>query len=219
MTTPLSLLKQGLTRAYLVIVQPTNMPEPIPVCFNPTEYQVAKQNSFADIAIPGLQAPPIQFIRGDCAKLTTELLCDTSDTLEDVRARYTDKLRALMDIQAELHAPPIVRFIWDKNVFEGVVESLTITFQMFTPDGVPIRAKLAISLKEYQPATVSTRDPPRNSPDVDKAYVVRSGDTLSSIAEAAYQDPGQWRLVAAANGIQDPRSLVPGTTLSLPRLR
>ena len=33
------------------------------------------------------------------------------------------------------------------------------------------------------------------------------------------RDPSQWRALALANGIKDPRSLVPGTELLVPRLR
>src|SRR5262249_5882796 len=86
--TPFAAAGQGLKRAYLAIVAPRNAPDPvIPLCFNPAEYQLQKSNSFADIAIPGLESPPIQFVRGDARKLTTELLADTSDTLEDVREK------------------------------------------------------------------------------------------------------------------------------------
>jgi len=217
--TPLSFIAQGLQRAYLEIVQPTVSDPLIPLKFNPTDYQLHKQNTFADVPIPGLESPPIQFVRGECEKLTVELLADTSDTLEDVRLRYTNKLRGLMNIQSDLHAPPIVRFIWDAQIFLGVVESLNITFQLFTPEGVPIRAKIATTLKEYRPAEKQTRERPTLSPDFDKAFVARAGDTLSNVAAVTYKDPGAWRAIARANGIEDPRALEPGRTLNIPRLR
>jgi nucleoid-associated protein YgaU len=219
MATPARSAGQDLVRAYLEIINP-RVPEPIiPLRFNPTEYQLQKQNNFAEIAIPGLEAPPIQFVRGGAERLSLELLVDTSDTLEDVRARYTDKLRGLMNVQSSLHAPPIVRFTWDTALFTGVVESLGITFQLFRPDGVPVRAKLSVQLKEYRPVEMQIRGMRRESPDVEKAYTVRRGDTLSSIAEAEYDDPGLWREIARANRIQDPRAIAPGTVLTLPRLR
>ena len=60
----------------------------LPLRFNPTEYQLTKANTFAEIPIPGLESPPIQYVRGDSEKLSLEALVDTSDTLEDVRVRY-----------------------------------------------------------------------------------------------------------------------------------
>jgi nucleoid-associated protein YgaU len=216
--TPLSILSQGPVKAVLEIVQPEVDDPIIPLRFNPTEYQLQKTNNFAEIAIPGLESPPLQFIRGAAEKLSLELLVDTTDTLDDVRVRYTDKLRGLLNINDKLHAPPIVRFRWDQQVFLGVMESLNITYQLFTEKGVPLRAKLSVVLKEYRPAAVQIRETKKSSPNVQKAYTVSRGDTLSSIAGALYRDPNQWRVIATANGIQDPRELQPGTALQIPRL-
>ena len=219
MVTPLSLLKQGFVKAQLEILEPSGDAEVIPFCFNPTEYQLQKSNNFAEIAIPGLETPPIQYIRGASEKLTAELLLDTSDTLEDVRIKYVNRLRELMNINGKLHAPPIVRFTWDTQIFRGVMESCNVTYLMFTPDGIPLRAKVAVTLKEYRPVEIQLKDPPRSSPDVEKQYVVRRGDTLSNIAAGVYRDSGVWRAIANANQIRDPRMLEPGRVLRLPRLR
>ncbi len=221
MITPFDAIKPAQPTTYLLIEQPQNRGEQakVPVKFNPSEYQIQKQNNFADIEIPGLETPPIQFVRGAGEKLTTELLVDTSDTLEDVREKYVNRIRGLMNIQSELHAPPIVQLVWGPTMFRGVIDSLSITYVLFRPDGVPLRAKLSLSLKEYRPIAIQVKETPRNSPDVDKSYVVRRGESLSSIAHRVYRDNSVWRDIARANGIHDPRRLVPGTVLSLPKLK
>jgi LysM repeat protein len=219
MITPKSLLDQGFVRAQIEIVEP-KVPDPvIPLCFNPTEYQLQKTNTFAEIPIPGLESPPIQFIRGAAEKLTADLIVDTSDTLDDVRDKYVNKLRDLQRINTELHAPPIVKFGWAKQEFKGVLETLNITYTLFTPEGVPIRAKLSVTIKEYRPVEIQVKESPKASPDFEKAYTVRRGDTLASIAAAIYRDPSLWRPIAEANGIQDPRRIAPGRNLLIPRLR
>jgi len=217
--TPLSAVRQGLVQATLEILSP-KVPDPrIPLRFNPSEYQLQKTNNFAEIGIPGLESPPIQFVRGAAEKLSLELLADTSDTLEDVRKKYVDKLRNLMRLNAETHAPPIVAFTWDTQVFKGVLESLTITYVLFSPDGVPLRAKLSVTLKEYRPAAVQARESPTFSPDFDKTFVVRRGDTLSGIAGQVFRDPSLWREIARANDVMDPRRIRPGDALRIPKLR
>lgn len=218
MITPLSLIKQGFIKAQLEILEPRGNAKIIPFCFNPTEYQLQKANNFAEISIPGLETPPIQYIRGASEKLTADLLLDTSDTLEDVREKYVNNLRDLMNINDKLHAPPIVRFTWAKQTFKGVMESCNVTYLMFTPEGIPLRAKVSISLKEYRPVEVQLKETPRSSPDVEKQYVVRRGDTLSNIAAGVYRDPSVWREIARANAIRDPRTIEPGRILMLPRL-
>jgi nucleoid-associated protein YgaU len=218
MVSPVQLAGQSLVQAYLEIVAPV-VPNPvIPFRFNPTEYQLQKANNFAEIAIPGLESPPIQFIRGAAEKLTAEVLVDTSDTLVDVRVAYVNALRGLMDLNRELHAPPIVNFIWDTQIFRGVLESLNVTYVLFTPDGIPLRAKLSLSLKEYRPVEIQIKENPTSSPDYDKTYVVQRGDTLSSIAFGVYRDASVWRNIAQNNQIQDPRAIQPGQVLQLPSL-
>jgi nucleoid-associated protein YgaU len=219
-TTPFDSVRPGPNRAVITVEAPPSKGNPtvITLCFNPTEYQRSKANTFAEIAIPGLETPPIQYVRGDSEKLTAELLADTSDTLKDVRAIYTTPLRNLMNINAELHAPPIVRLSWGSESFKGVIESLNLTFTLFTPDGIPLRAKISMTMKEYRPVTVQVRQVPEHSPDVNKAYVVRRGDTLSGIASALYRDPTQWRAIADANHIDDPRYLQPGQKLIVPKI-
>jgi LysM repeat protein len=218
MTTPVLAAGQSLVQAYLEILRPS-VPDPIvPLKFNPTEYQIQKANTFAEIAIPGLESPPIQFVRGAAEKLTAEVLVDTSDTLEDVRKKYVDKLRGLLNINRELHAPPIVSFTWDTQVFRGALESLNVTYVLFTPEGVPLRAKLSLGMKEYRPVAIQVKETPKNSPDVEKSYVVQRGDTLSGIAFALYTDAAKWRNIAEENNIRDPRSLQPGQALRIPRI-
>jgi hypothetical protein len=219
MNTPASSAGQNLQRAKLVIESPKVADNVIDFRFNPTEYQLQKSNSFSEIPIPGLESPPIQFVRGNSEKLTVELLADTSDTLKDVREVYVNKLRGLLKIQRESHAPPIVNFVWSKNEFRGVIDSLNVTYVLFSPEGTPLRAKLSLTLKEYRPVEIQLKDTPKTSPDLDKTWVVRRGDKYSSIAAAVYRDAGQWRAIAEANDVQDPRVLKPGTVLTLPRIR
>ena len=218
MGNPILFAGQSLVQAYLEIIAP-RVPDPvIPLKFNPTEYQIQKANTFAEIAIPGLETPPIQYVRGASEKLSVEVLVDTSDTLDDVRVKYVNKLRSLMNLNRELHAPPIVSFTWDQQVFKGVLDSLNITYTLFTPDGIPLRAKMSLSMKEYRPVKIQVKENPTSSPDFDKTYVVQRGDTLSSIAFAVYRDSSTWRDIAENNDIRDPRSIAPGTVLALPRL-
>jgi len=218
MATPVLLAGQSVVQAYLQIIRP-RVPDPvIPLRFNPTEYQIQKANTFAEIAIPGLETPPIQFVRGASEKLTAEVLVDTSDTLLDVRTEYVDKLRGLMNLDRDLHAPPIVSFTWDKQVFTGVLDSLNITYVLFTPDGIPLRAKLSLSMKEYRPVAVQVKENPTSSPDFAKTYVVQRGDTLTGIAFALFADSSPWRSIAENNNIRDPRRLEPGQILQVPRL-
>jgi nucleoid-associated protein YgaU len=215
--TPVSFASQG-AQAFLKIIRPAEEATRIPLRFNPTDYKLSKSNTFAEITIPGLETPPIQYVRGGSETLTVQALVDTSDTLADVRTTYVNAIRDLMRINKKEHAPPIVEFFWDQAVFTGVLEKLDVNYVLFGRNGVPLRAQLDITLKEYRPARQQVQERPLSSPTVEKSYVVRRGDTWPGIAFAVYRRADVWRELALANGIDDPRDLRPGLVLTVPRL-
>ena len=47
-----------------------------------------------------------------------------------------------------------------------MLDGLDITYLLFDPDGMPLRAKLAITLKEYRSFAAQIREFRRSSPDV-----------------------------------------------------
>jgi nucleoid-associated protein YgaU len=202
----------------------------IPVLFNPSEYTVRKNVSYAEIAVPGLNQPLLQFVRGDSEVFSTELFLDSSDspypssltrgvttpapdaTALDMRA----KLHALTQVDGELHAPPVVTFTWSTFVFRGVVTSLTERFVLFDERGNAWRIRVQLEMKRFEEPDLQRRTINPQSPDRTKTHVVREGDTLSRIAAAEYGDPAAWRRIAEANGLERPRQLVPGAVLLVP---
>ena len=49
-----------------------------------------------------------------------------------------------------------------------------------------------------------------------RRYTVKAGDTLARIALKFYDDPGEWRRIARASDLRDPRKLRPGMVLTIP---
>src|SRR5215471_5403510 len=84
--------------------------------FNPEKYKASRGVQFAEIAIPGLDAPVVQFVRGQSEKITLELFFDTTDEgmvdpVTDVRT-LTSQVYGLMRVLSDTHAPPRVRVTW-----------------------------------------------------------------------------------------------------------
>lgn len=218
MSLPINFLGREFAEAELRIVEPTEDKAKIPLHFNPSEYKLKKENTFAEVPIPGLESPPLQYVRGGARVLTMDVLVDTSDDLSNVREKYVAKIEGLLEQSEKLHAPPIVEFAWAEQVFRGVLQSLEVNYVLFHSDGKPLRAKLSLTLKEYRPVDVRLKSEKLTSADVEKRYVVRAGETLSSVSAAIFRDPARWREIAIANGISDPRDVEPGTVLTIPRL-
>lgn len=188
--------------------------EEVAVLFNPTEYAVEKGNQYAEIAIPGLEAPLLQFSRGNARTLTMDLFLDTSETGQDVRV-HTKRITSFLDIDPETHAPPVCRFVWGGGEsFTGVLERATQRFTMFLADGTPVRATVGVALKEFR--TGLNREKPLQSPDRTKVRTMGEGDSLWLLAAREYGDPAQWRFIARESGIVNPRRVKAGTDLVIP---
>jgi nucleoid-associated protein YgaU len=196
----------------------------IPVQFNPTELSLAKGAQIAEIAIPGLDSPILQFIRGQTQTLKLELFFDTTaggmnDPVVDVRSR-TNSFFELVRIQPKTHAPPRIKVVWGAGLsFKAIVESVDQKFTLFSPGGVPLRATLSVSLREYKTLEEQLAELNLQSADHTRTRTVVEGDTFASIAGQEYGDPRAWRRIADANpAIDDPTAPPPGSQVEVPRV-
>ena len=91
--------------------------------FNPTEYTLSKANQWAEVPIPGLDSPIVQFVRGQTETLSLELFFDsTEDGTGATATPVTDKTDAFYDlikIDSDTHAPPALLFSWGGPTFPG----------------------------------------------------------------------------------------------------
>jgi phage tail protein X len=202
--------------------QSAGLPVRINSQFNPTEYSIEKGASFAEIPIPGIEEPLLQFIHGNSQRLNLELLLDGSmpEDAVDVAAVAND-LQRLAHILPERHAPPRLKVIWGNNIaLKAIAESVQCRYTLFSENGKALRARVTLALRSYRTLGEQLRALNLQSPDHSKNHRVRAGDTLALIAYEAYGDPALWRTIAEANPelTANPRQLVPGSILQLPPL-
>lgn len=199
--------------------------EEFTVLFNPSEYSIDDASRWSDQERMG-QKPELHYTGGDRRKLAMDLFFDTYESGEDVR-RYTSKLRKLLVVfDREKHRPQKVTLTWGRAgpdtdfPFTGVLESLKQRFVLFHPDGTPARARLSVVFLEFTLPEEELKKNEPHSPDHTKLYVVKEGDSASSLAARFYEDPRLWRPIADANAedIPDPRKLRPGTLLEIPKI-
>lgn len=192
--------------------------EDIPVCYNPTQYSLEQGNQIAEVGVPGLGAPILQYIRGNGRTLSMDLFFDTYEEQRDVR-ELTNRVYKLLEVRSDLRRPPVFDFVWGKEpLCRWVLERVGGRFTLFLADGTPVRATLSVVFKEFADVRVQVSAVEARAADHTRTYVVRRGDTLSGIAASHYGDAGKWRGIAAANRITNPRTLQPGTPLVLPAL-
>ncbi len=199
------------------------------VQYNPSELTFTKTAQVAEIPVPGLDTPLLQYVRGQAETVSVELFFDSTEDGTGAEAapvtKRTDKFYDLIKAERSTHAPPVLLFTWGGTAFPGekrdafrcVVTSVRQQYTMFAPNGVPLRAKLTVDLKEYKPLRLHLQELGFLSADHTKATVARDGDSLSRIAYREYGDAREWRRIADENRIADPLALKAGTVLRVPK--
>jgi len=236
-------MPKPLKATFQQVNQDGSLGDPLLVNYNPTEFTLNKGAQLAEIAIPGLDSPILQFVRGQSETLSLDLFFDTTEAGMDDSAvsvtTVTDLFYQLIKIDGTTHAPPICFFSWGAEFpgqrnyasltgggtgsqgrygFKCVVETVRQRYTLFSPQGVPLRATLSVSLKEYKTLAEQIAEINAQSADHSHTHVVQIGETLNQIATAVYNDPTQWRAIANQNNILDPLNLQPGRILQIPPL-
>lgn len=230
---------EQVQKAALMATYSDGSMEIMDVQFNPTEFTLDKGAQLAEINIPGLDTPLLQFVRGQNEKLTVDLFFDTTENGTGAGATsvttLTDAMYSLVKIEPDGHAPPVCTFIWNasfpgsdlppaagnqrRNHFQCVVESIKQKFTFFSPEGIPLRATLSLVLREYKTLDEQLDQLNLSSPNRTHSHVTALGDTLGGITARFYRRPTEWRAIAEANEIDDPRRLEPGRFLRVPPIR
>lgn len=212
-------------------------PGSVKALFNPNEISITRAVTWMrkEAATTNTSADyePLEFRGAAPATMTITLFFDTYEgdparlalTIPGVPQgtsvlRYTEQVANLARLDQEMHRPPVCTLQWGRfEIFTGVLTNLVEKFTMFMPDGTPVRASLTCTFTQERGNEYAKSVNELHSSDVAKVRLVKRRDTLQSIAAQEYGDAALWRAIARANGILNPRTLIPGTALTIPPLK
>ena len=216
------------------------------VQFNPDSLKVSFANQIAQPSGSGDQNGPQarQFVGAGTTKLSVTLYFDVTAELpvelpqtNDVR-KLTEKVAYFITPTTEgsgrstKYIPPSVRFVWGSFVFDGIMESMEESLEIFSAEGRPLRASVAIALTQQKITEFKfaqgAPDPPgvtrRGGPAPGTAPMTEApaGSNVQNMAAnqsggtgGALGANGGWQAIATANGIENPRLLDPGQLIDL----
>jgi nucleoid-associated protein YgaU len=189
--------------------------------FNPESYSVNTEINFAS-------DEPAHGQDGDEAKLASikprtfsfEFLLDGTGAdggINDVLAQI-ELFKLTVGFSGKIHRPRFLVLSWGPFLATCALESYSVNYKLFKPDGMPLRAVLSASFREHKSPTLRELISNLSSPDVEHQHQVQDGDSLWLLSHRVYKDPQHFREIARTNRLDTVRRLEPGATLRLPPL-
>ena len=139
-----------------------------------------------------------------------------SDTIES-KLKQLDSI--VYQYNGDKHEPSYVQVAWGTFLFKGRLKEMQTTFGLFTPEGVPLRAKVNLTFIQFVSAEKAVKLANNQSPDMSHLVTLKDGDSIAMLCQKIYGDSTLVDEVAKINGLCGFRRIKPGTLLLFPHLR
>lgn len=207
--------------------------DPVTVQINPASLRLQLTNNVD--SGKALARPSTQSQGSSSSTLSFDLIFDTADegsteSPVDVRTRTRLLERFLLPGTGDAKAaPPRVKFTYGTFTVVGVMNSMSEDFDFFALNGVPLRAKCAVTIKEQKPEfdakltgpgakTGAGAAPPlppqqgagarRAAAPADRTGTALGGESAAAFAARMGLDPRAWKDLAGT--LENPLSLAAG---------
>lgn len=127
--------------------------------------------------------------------------------------------RVVFDYNGDNHRPNYLVISWGTLLFKGTLTEMNITYKLFKPDGLPLRASVNAKFKGFVEDNLRIARENNSSPDLTHVRMVMEGDTLPLMTYRIYGDPKFYLEVAKANKIANFRKLKVGQMIVFPPIQ
>ncbi|MBN1340823.1 MAG: hypothetical protein JXA03_15955 [Bacteroidales bacterium] len=196
------------------------------VLVNPESYSQKIMLKYSEKQAPGTTAKLPKFSKMEPQKMDFELLFDSTGVINGVKDESngveTDlaKFRKLvLEYKGDKHRPRFLSIYWGTLKFDCCLETLDITYKLFRPDGLPLRALARASFIGSIEDNKRVAKENASSPDLTHVRTVMEGDTLPLMAFKIYGDSKYYIEVAKANGLNHFRDLKTGDIIKFPPIK
>ncbi|MEY2686523.1 MAG: hypothetical protein RL375_721 [Pseudomonadota bacterium] len=198
----------------------------ITVQFNPATLRLNLSNTLRADAGSGRGHASAQFVDKSESTLAVELVFDTTVAQRDAAAN--SDVRQLTRRIAEAFMKPVdtgngrprapgrCRFQWGRFQFTGMLASYGETIDFFAPEGIPLRATLALTFKEDRFQFEQGEDVQAAARAQPAFATGGAGMSADRASQAAGGRPQDWRGVADLNQLENPR-FTPDAGVLVPR--
>lgn len=223
----------------LTISKLNNSNEKFTCQFNPTDFQISKQNNWETKPAVGTNAETVVFTGGAAQDISLKFLFDNTVPyassgnrmgVEQLGMPVTERedyqtLKGFTEVDETTREgqhtnkghPPLLRVQWGKFIaFTAVITQFAEHYLLFASDGGVLRAEVSLTLKQALDESKKGPQNPTSYSEARRTWQVKQGERLDLIAYRVYGDATVWRLIAQANEIANPQKLHSGAILYLP---
>ncbi|WP_163411035.1 CIS tube protein [Flavobacterium ajazii] len=185
---------------------------PYTFMINPDTIKIQKSIEYNEQQAPATSSASQKYKSTPSDKLSFEMVIDCSGIVDTKRIDMAKEIKALETIiytyNGKIHRPNFVKVQWGQNItFNGVLDSIDISYTLFRPDGSPLRAKIALAFSQYiSPKSVTMIDAPQ-SPDLTHIVNVTEGMSLPQLCLQTWDDDSLYIQVAQFNNLNKFRNL------------
>ena len=196
------------------------------VLFNPETYSEVLEMKYEDSQAAGTSATELKYLKSKPQEFNLRLIFDSTGVTRaavgydpGTVAEQIEKFKKVtVDYKGDKHRPNGVRLSWGTWFFEGYLTKMDITYEIFSSDATPLRAKAQTTFLGSVTEGDRAAEENNSSPDLTHIRIVTQGDTLPLMCYRIYGDSKYYLRVAEANALDNFRNLKPGTKLFFPPL-
>ncbi len=191
------------------------------VLFNPNRYKTRYEIEYGGKRqASGTSANAPSFSNMKSQELSLEFFLDGTGVAtgqqEDVQQKVDQFLDTVYEYDGEIHSNRYLRLIWGTLVFDCVLKSADITYNLFNSSGKPLRATISAKFLGFVNDELRERQEGKKSPNVTHVRLVEGRSRLDRMTHQIYQTPNYYIDVAQKNGLTSFRKLKTGRQLMFP---
>jgi len=193
------------------------------VLINPESYNKKIEIKYSEKQAAGTSGKLPKFSKIEPDKIDFELFFDRTGIINDQAPgdlgveEDINKLKSLtVEYQGEKHRPRFVSLYWGTLKFDGCLETMDISYKLFDPRGLPLRAVVKTSFVGSVEDVKRLNKENSKSPDLMHVRVLKQGDTLPLLSYEIYGDSKYYIEVAKFNRLNDFRNIRIGDSIKFP---
>ena len=203
-----------------LVLDDKNVGEAYTVMFNPNNISVKLAVDRDGTQADGETSAPMKFKRIKPQDYSFEFIIDgtgsNGEPKKDVPVEVEKFLTVIYTYKGDQHQPNYLKILYGSILLKCVLKSVDITYNLFSPNAKPLRAKVNASFTSCLDQDLSEMINNKNSPDLTHSRKLKRSDKLISVANNLYNKNLYYVEVARANDFDTFRNLPEGTEIFFP---